>query len=258
MSQYFKFPMPIVQAIGLVCVPSNERDDAGWVERKPVAAAVVTLSQRDDGHVTIFHEVMNAIDEMQFPLPWLVEQELVAGAPTLVGSGDAVLLSIDSAQQRFFVEPKVQDLKTGSHVIDVTGLAGEGIGEAGLCRRLGIPLLEMGPTEANRVWTWFPHDARAAALGQQALGKAVSRLMLWANLMAACESEPGWFYETMLALRCWFDERETDAPALYGWATCKPVMRAVSFVEDYRRDLGRRLVGLERDWPEFSPGLFHT
>lgn len=258
MSQYFRFPVPVVQAIGLVSMPTSDCDDASWIERKPVAAAVLTLSQRDDGHVLIFHEVMTAADEQQFPLTWLVEQELVAGAPTLVGVGDATVLTVDAAQQRHFVERKLVDLLGSGASVHVAGLAGEGIGEPALCRRLNVPRLEITPEEVARVWTWYPRETRIATLSQHALANAVSRLMVWANLQATLTREPGWFYETMLALRCWMEEREHDAPEIYRWGTCKPIMRAVSFVEEYRRDLSRRLAGEESDWPTFAPGLFHT
>lgn len=258
MSQYFKFPVPTIQAIGLVAVPTNDAADAGWVERKPVAAAVLTLSQRDDGHIHVLHEVMTAVDEQQFPLPWLVDRELFTGATTLVGAGDLTLLAVDAAQQRFFVESKLLRLTHRDHTVTVTSLAGEGVGEAGLCRRLGIPHAGISERDAARIWSWYAPEDRTAMLGRHALARAVSRLMLWANLMATQAQEPGWFFETMLALRPWLDEREQDAPELYGWGTCKPIMRAVSFVEDYRRDLGRRLAGQDRDWPQFMPGLFHT
>lgn len=257
MSQYFKFPMPIIQSIGLVCVSTTESADAGWIERKPVAAAVLTLSQRDDGHIHILHEVVTAIDELQYPLTWLVEHELFVGATTLVGAGDAALLVVDAAQQRFFVEPKLQSIVDADSTINVVGLAGDGIGEAGLCRRLNIPRLELSEREAARIWTWHAPDDRVATLGRHALARAVTRLMLWANLMATRHQEPGWFYETMLGLRCWLDERQADVPELYAWGTSRPIMRAVSFVDEYRRDLGRRLAGQERDWPPFGPGLFH-
>ncbi len=257
MSQYFKFPTPLVQSVGLVTVPTNEGEGASWIERKPVAAAVLTLSQRDDGHVEIVHDVMTAIDEQEFSLPWLIEQRLVLQAPTLIPAGEATILGVDAAQQRFFVEPRLAGLIFGDHALHVPAFIGEGVSEAGLCRRLGIPRLEISDAEAARVWTWYPRESRIAVLGQHALAPAVSRLMLWANLMSFQTQEPGWMYETMLALRCWLDEREGDAPDIYAWGTSKPVMRAVSHVEAYRRDLGRRLAGLESDWPRFEAGLFH-
>lgn len=258
MSEYFRYPLPAVQALGLIAVPTGEQPDAGCLLPKPVAAAVLTLTQRDDGHVMIFHKAMTAEEETQFPLPWLVEQTLIAGATTLAGTGDAQILLADAAQKHFFVEPKVAALSTGEHAVDVATLAGEGIGEVTLCQRLGIPLLDMDTAKAGRLWTGHPREVREEYLSQYALASAVTRLMLWANLMATRTAEPGWFYETMLALRCWLDERETDAPDLYAWGTAKPIMRAVSFVEDYRRDLGRRLAGLDSDWPVFEPGLFHS
>lgn len=258
MSQYFRYPVPVVQSLGLVSVPTGDKADVTVIERKPVAAAILTLSQRDDGHVTIVHEVVTAIDENQLPLTWLVEQELVINAPTLIGQGDAALLFADAAQQRFFREPKVAGLARSTHVVDVAALAGNGVDEAGVCRRLGIPRLDIDPVEAGRIWTWYPRDTRIAQLGIRALAQAVSRLVLWGNLMAVREQEPGWFYETALALRWWLDERADDAPELYPWGTTVPFMRAVSFVEDYRRDLARRQAGQESDWPRFEPGLFHT
>ncbi len=257
MSQYFKFSLPLIQSVGLASVATNEGAGASWIERKPVAAAVLTLRQRDDGHVEIVHDVMTAVDEQEFSLPWLLEQRLVLNAPTLVHDVEATILAVEAAQQRFFVEPKLTNLIVGDHTLNTTAFIGEGVNEAALCRRLGIPRLEIDDAEAARIWTWFPRDERIRVLGQHALGRAVSRLMLWANLMSVQTQEPGWFYETMLALRCWLDEREDDAPDIYAWGTSKPVMRAVSHVEAYRRDLGRRLAGLESDWPRFEPGLFH-
>lgn len=258
MSEYFTFPMPILQSVGLICVPTGTADDAGWIERKPVAAAVLTMSQGGDGRISIFHEVATAVDERQFPLPWLVEQELVAGVPTLVGAGDIERLAVEAAQKRFFVESKIASLHAGGdHAIDVAGLAGDGISEKGLCRRLNIPLDPISETEVERIWN-CRSDTRVIRLGRHALASSVSRLMLWANLMAMRESEPGWFYETMLALRCWVDERERDAPTLYSWGMLKPIMSAVSYVDEYRRDLARRAAGQPSDWPRFASGLFHT
>ena len=98
MAAMFKMPTPVVQAIGLTVVPIGDPTQIGWIERKPVAAAVVTLSQRDDGSMHVFVDTMTAVDENQFPLSWLIEQELVAGAPTLVSPSERSLLLADAAQ----------------------------------------------------------------------------------------------------------------------------------------------------------------
>ena len=258
MSEYFRFPMPSVQSLGIVTVPVGDQPDMQRSLQKPIAAAVLTMTQRNDGHVMIFDEMMSADEEPQFPLPWLIDQALIAGATTLVGTGDAQALLVDAAQQRFFVEPKLAALSTGDHTVDVPTLVGNEIDEATLSCRLGIPWISLHPSELERIWTERSRDTHAASLGKHALAMSVSRLMLWANLMATHTAEPGWFYETMLALRCWLDGRETDAPELYAWGTSKPIMRAVSSVEDYRRDLGRRLAGRDSDWPTFEAGLFHS
>ena len=262
MASIFKLPTPIVQSIGLICVPVGDPAKSGWIERKPVAAAVLTLSQRDDEHIHVFAETMSAVDEQQFPLPWLIEQELVTGSPTLISPAERALLITDAAQARHFVEPKIAQLMTdGEFAIDVAALAQADGGwcpdEMCLFRRLGIPHCEPSETEAARVWTWYPQADRAPLLREQALSAAVSRLMLWSNLMAVREAEPGWFYEPMLALRSWLNEQENDRPELYAWSTSKPIMRAASFVQEYRHDLDRRLAGEPSSWPQFEKGLFH-
>lgn len=262
MSAIFMLPTPVVQSTGFAFVPLGDPGAMSWIERKPVAAAILTLSQRDDGHMHVFAETMTAVDENQFPLTWLIEQELVAGAPTLISPTERALLVADAAQQRHFVEPKLAPLITdGEHAFDVTALAqadgSDCLDELSLLRRLGIPHKVACEAEAARVWTWYPQLDRAPVLREQALAAAVSRLMLWSNLMATRETEPGWFYEPMLALRSWLDEQEHDLPELYAWGTSKPIMRAASFVEEYRRDLSRRMAGEPGDWPRFENGLFH-
>ena len=257
MSKYFRYPMPNVQALGVVSIPTCDQPDAPGLP-KPVAAAVLTMTQRDDGHVMIFHDVMSAEEETQFPLCWLIEQALITGATTLVDKGEAQILLLDASQQRFFVEPKLAALFGGERAIDAAALAGNGVSESVLCRRLNIPRLGISLAEAGRLWANSPRSMREVCLGQYALADAVSRLMLWANLISTRTAEPGWFYETMLALRCWLDERERNAPALFSWGTSKPIMRAVSFAEDYRRDQDRRSAGLDSDWPVFEPNLFHS
>ena len=116
--------------------------------------------------------------------------------------------------------------------------------------------MSLSADTAMRILTWFPREDRVGLLGEHATAAALSRLMVWANLMATRHAEPGWFYEPMLGLRSFIDECEHRMPTIYKWGTCKPVMRAVSFESAYREDLALRQAGEPGNWPAFASGTF--
>ena len=41
---------PVIQAVGLACVPVNDMPSGSTLARKPVAAAIIAMVAREDGH----------------------------------------------------------------------------------------------------------------------------------------------------------------------------------------------------------------
>lgn len=164
----------VIQSVGLACVPIDCMPGP-MLARKPVAAAIVTLHMRDDGHRDVAIECVSDARDLEFPLPVLVERALIGCAPVVITQSDCAVLAIEAAARRFFVEPKLGALAAGQGLIDPVAMLGAGQDEGALCRRLGIPA---STTPDGDVARWWRRDAPAAAEGV-ALTNAVSRLMLW-------------------------------------------------------------------------------
>ncbi|MBR0553763.1 hypothetical protein [Stakelama marina] len=245
---YYQFATP-VQAIGLACVPVDHLPDVEIMARRSVAVAVVSIASDAEGRPTITASCPTAARDPEFPLPYLVNEALVAGAETIVSPADRAVLAADASARRFFVEPSLARLTSGETVIDPASLAGDIYGdEAVLYQRLHIPTLARSDASNAALW-----DKRLTLpLKTAALAEAVSRLMLWAHFGAFREAEAGIFFETMLALRDWMHGQVDSAPELYGWATSRPVLRAQSFEHDYRQALKR---GQGEPWITFESGL---
>lgn len=254
MNDVYRLPSPIIQAVGLACVPLHDLASAAPFARKPVAAAIVTLRQRDDGHVDCIGARVSDAADLQFPVCWLVDQALMPGALTVISHADRATLAAEAMTRRFFVEPQLARILTGKDCIDPAAIMPPTSGEATLCRRLGIPTDTTSDKETERLWTRHA----PAPVEQIALARAVSRLMLWANTEAFALAEPGPFFEAILAMRAWMDTQEDEAPTVYGWATSRPVMRAASFAStyhDYRR--ARADGDCDARWVGFEENLFH-
>lgn len=67
---------PVIQAVGLACVPIDDMPPGTALALIPVAAAVVTLHARDDGHRDVKVDCMSDARDLEFPLPVLVEDAL--------------------------------------------------------------------------------------------------------------------------------------------------------------------------------------
>ncbi len=245
---YYRLSKP-VQAIGLACVPFADISADEIIARKPVAVAIVTLATAADGRPAITAECPTAKCDSEFPLSYLVDRELITGAEKIVTPADRAVLLADAAARRFFVEPDLARMCSGRSCIDPVALAGEiDSDERILCRRLGIPVLARSDEANEPSWNkGFELPLKSAALAE-----AVSRLMLWSHLTAFRSAEPGLFFEPILALRGWMFDQAERAPDLYGWAKSRPIMRAVSFKNEYRQALAR---GDGEPWIRFEEGL---
>lgn len=247
----------ITQSVGLACVPVAEMlASEPWLGRRPVAAAVITLQARGDGHREVIATQVSDARDTEFPIPWLIDQALVAGVPTIISGEDRATLGVDAMARRFWAEPKLASVCTGANTIDPCTLFGGIVAdEPALCRRLKIPTSQVRDTEVERVWSRHrPEPAMDIALGI-----AVARLMLWAHYASFASGEPDAFYETLLPLRDWMMDEEARSPSLQRAGRSKPLYRATSFASDYRSYRTARDAGDEKAaWAEFESGLFHT
>lgn len=246
---------PIVQAIGLACVPIDDMPPGTALARKPVAAAVVTLHTRDDGHREVSIACLSDARELEFPLPVLVEDALVAGAPTIMTAHDYDALRIDAAARRFFVEPKLGVLASGQGLIDPVSMFGAGYDEVALCRRLGVAATLVADRDVAK---WWRRDAPALAEGV-ALNSAVSRLLLWAHGASFTAGLPDAFFETLLPVREKLMDLEATRPEVRAILATRPFGRAGSFASYYREYRARRDAGDEdARWLTFEEGLSYV
>jgi hypothetical protein len=224
--------------------------------RRAVATAVITLQARGNGHREVIATRVSDARDTEFPLPWLIDQALVAGVPTIISAEDRTTLGIDAMARRFWAEPRLAAVCSGANTIDPCALFGGILGdEVALCRRLKIPTSRVRDTEVEQMWS--RHTPEPAM--DVALGISVARLMLWAHAASFASGEPDAFYETLLPLRDWMVDKEARAPSLHRAGRSKPISRATSFVSDYRNYRAARDAGDEEaSWAEFEDGLFHT
>lgn len=253
-----KYEMPAaVQAVGLACVsvadmPPSER----VLARQPVAAAVITLQTRGDGHREIVAQRLSDARAAEFPLTWLVDQALVDHAPVIITAADRALLATEAAKRRFFAEPRLAALCGSLETLDPLTFMGVPVGdEAALCRRLGITFPQVNDADVERGWnTHVPNAAEEVALGI-----AAARLTLWAHAEAFRAAEPAAFFETLLPLRDWMETQGRAAPSLYRAVRSRPIARATSFATTYRDYREARDAGdPQATWVSFEDALFHT
>ncbi|WP_311270957.1 hypothetical protein [Sphingobium sp. WCS2017Hpa-17] len=248
---------PIIQSIGLACVPLHDMPaKTGGLGRKPVAAAVVTLQERDDGQCDIIGARMSDAMDMEFPLAWRIEQELMPNALTIVSAEDRAILGAEAAARRFFVEPRLARVCAGKNVVDPCSMLGEGgVDEQALGRRLSVPTSFVSDKDVQAHWS--RHAPQAAE--EVALARAVGRMILWANLEAFRTSEPRPFFRTLLPLQTWMYDQAERAPSLYRMATARPLMRAASFAAEWRAYEEKKAQGdPDASWVSFEIGLFHS
>lgn len=246
---------PVIQAVGLACVPVDDMPAGSAMARKPVAAAVVSLIERDDGQRDVTIICVSDACAMEFPLPALIDDALVARAPIIITDADRNLLAIEAAARRFFVEPNLASLAKGSATIDPVAMFGVAHDEVSLCRRLGIAASRVPDNDVAR---WWDRGAPTAAEGVAMTG-AVSRLMLWAHGAAFLTGRPDAFFETLVPLRERLMDIEDDRPEANAILATRPFGRTASFASYYRDYRARRDAG-EKDarWLTFEDGLSYV
>lgn len=243
-----KLMPPVIQAVGLACVPVADMPPATTLARKPVAAAIVTLTERDDGHRDVVIKTVTDARDMEHPLPVLINDALVAGAPTIITQADRDVIMAETASRRFFVEPALGSL--AKNLIDPVAMFGAEHEEAALCRRLGIPANVVPDSDVAR---WWNREAPMAVEGV-ALTIAVSRMMLWAHAASFMEGRPDPFFENLLPLRLRLFELEEQYPGIKALLASRPFHRAASFVSYYRDYRAKRDAGDDSRWLTFEDG----
>ncbi|WP_137785454.1 hypothetical protein [Sphingomonas sp. 3P27F8] len=215
-----------------------------------MAAAIVTLVERDDGHRDVAINCVTDARDMEFPLPVLVNDALIAGVPIIITEADCDVLAIDATSRRFFSEPTIGVLAKGQTLIDPVAMFGAGHDEAALCRRLGIPANLVLDSDVARYWN---RDA-PLAVEDVALAAAVSRVILWAHGASFLRGFPDAFFETLLPLRLRLLDIEIERPGLKPLLASRPFHRAASFASYYRDYCVRRDAGDESRWLTFEDG----
>lgn len=241
---------PVIQAVGLACVPIADMPPGTMLARKPVAAAIVTVTERDDGHRDALVTIVTDARDMEHPLPVLINDALIAGAPTVISQRDHDVLAIDAASRRFFCEPALGALANCQNLIDPVALFGCGHDEAALCRRLSIPTNLAPDSDIAR---WWNRDT-PQAVEDVAVTVAVSRAVLWAHAIAFRSGRPDGFFETMIPLRLRLLEMENERPTLKALTSSRPFHRAASFASSYREYRVRGDAGESGRWLTFEDG----
>lgn len=246
---------PVLQAVGLACVPIDDMPSGTPLARKPVAAAIVSLIERADGHRDAIVTCVSDARAFEWPLPVLIDKALVPSAPIVMTAHDRDVLAIEATSRRFFVEGKIGALARGDGLIDPVALFGSPQDEVALCRRLGIAANFVPDQDVAR---WWNRDAPTAVEGV-ALAAAVSRLVLWAHGTAFRSAMPDPFFETLLPLRERLFELDAQYPQLKAMTASRPFHRAASFASDYREYRARRDAGdADARWVTLQDNLSHV
>ncbi len=249
----YRLPL-VIQSVGIACVPLHDMppNDAA-LNRKPIAVGIVTLRAGERGKGIVTATSVSDARDMEFPLPWLVDQALESGAVVLISDEDRQILATEMLARRFWAEPKLSSVCGGANAVD-PARAGIPTGdEAALCRRLSIPIPSVSDAEIQRRWSRHtPEPAETIALQ-----RAVARLILWAHIEAARIAAPAPFFEMLLPLRAWMNA-QTEGSVIAGIATSRAMLRAGSFVQEWLEHERKLDAGQAHDWGEFEDGLFHT
>lgn len=100
--------------IGLACIPVNDiPDEHPALARRPVAAAVLTLVEQDEGHRWINTICVSDARKSEIPLPHLLDKTLLPGVIQIASAADRMTLAMDAISRRFFVEPALAELCFG-------------------------------------------------------------------------------------------------------------------------------------------------
>ncbi len=241
---------PVIQAVVLACVPVVDMPPGTSLARKPVAAAIIALVERDDGHRDVTIKCVTDARDMEFPLPVLVNDALIASAPTIITQRDCDALAIEAASRRFFSEPTLGALGQGQDLVDPVAMFSGGRDETTLCRRLGIPANLVPDSDVAR---WWSRDT-PLAVEDVALTAAVSRVMLWAHGASFLRGLPDAFFEMLIPLRLRLLDMEAEHPGLKPLLASRPFHRAASFASYYREYRAKRDAGDESRWLTFEDG----
>lgn len=246
---------PIIQAIGLACVPiADMSGQPRAISRKPIAAAIISLAMNGSGGGGISVTICNDARDSEFPLPVLLNEALAPGAPAILSKSDMITLAIDTASRRFFVEGHLANLATGGGIIEPGTLLGGQLSEAALCRRLSIPRTLLGDRDVALAWL----RKVASAAEDFALSIAISRLMLWSHAESFHAAAPDPLFETLLPLRDWMLANEPTFPCINAALRSRPINRVSSFASEYAQYRARRDAGDQAArWVAFEDNLFH-
>ena len=150
-----------LQVIGLACIPVNDiPDEHPALARRPVAAAVLTMVDQDDGHRWINTICVSDARKSEIPLPHLLDKTLLPGVVQIASMADRMTLAMDAMSRRFFVEPALAELCFGETAIDPAAMGDHGFDERTACRRFSIPMPEIGDADIELAWS---RSAPAAA-----------------------------------------------------------------------------------------------
>ena len=244
------FVPPVIQAVGLTCVPVDDMPPGTTLARKPVAAAIITLVERDDGHRDVAIKCVTDARDMEHPLPVLINDALISGATTIITEADCDVLTIEAASRRFFTEPTLGALAKRQNTVDPVAMFGAGHDETVLCRRLGIPANLVPNSDVAR------HRNRDAPMAVEHVATiaAVARLVLWAHCASFLRGLPDAFFEALIPLRLRLLEMEAEHPGLKPLLASRPFHRAASFASYYREYCARRDAGDKSRWLNFEDG----
>lgn len=246
------FVPPVIQAVGLACVPVDDMLPGTALARRPVAAAVITGVERDDGHREVTIQCMSDAREMEFPLPVLIDDALIAGAPIILTEMDNETLAIESASRRFFAEPTLGALAKGINLLDPVAMFGVGLEETALLRRLDVDAPAVADRDVAKCWR---RDAPGTA-ESVALVSASARLMLWAHGASLLAGLPDPFFELLPPLRERLFDLEQERPGVKQLLASRAFGRAASFGSYYREYRAKRDAGDETvRWVTFEEGL---
>lgn len=189
----------ILQSIGFACVPIHGMpDDDLRLARRAVAAAVLTLQVRSDGHREVLASVVATAPSGDKTVTHALVQSLVLRAHTLVSDQERAMLAVEAMSTGHVGDARLASLCGGAAAQDPADLVGTGVAEpAALCRRLRIPTALVIDADVEQAWI---KSSKVAAC-DVALGNAIGRLMLWAHQAAFTSAQPDALFETLLPLR---------------------------------------------------------
>ena len=246
---------PLLQSVGLACLPVSDMPAGSNLARKAVAAAVITARQLEEGHYAIEVNCLSDAQPCEFPLTVLLDQALDEDAATLLSSSDRAVLAVEAASRRFFVEQRLGVLASGIGIIDPALFFDPRCDERAVCRRLDIPVCLLGDRDVELSW----RGKTPAAAEGVALAHAVSRLILWVHGASVHQGRPDPFFDLLIPLAGTLMEQEARYPILAPMLRARPFNRAISLLSYYQAYRAAREAGdAHACWASFEDGLMHS